>query len=43
MLDVPQAEFNIHCKMFENNKSAEELAKVPKNRLRTFKSIRKDY
>ena len=35
ILDIPQAELNIHCTLFEDNIGAEELAKVPRNRPRT--------
>ena len=34
-MDIPQAEFNIHCTLFEDKIGAEELTKVPKNRPRT--------
>ena len=35
ILDIPQADLKIRCTLFEDNKGAEELAKVPKNRPRT--------
>ena len=35
ILDILQAESNIHCTLFEDNIDVEELAKVPKNRPRT--------
>ena len=34
-LKIPEASQNIRCIFFENNKGAEELAKVPKTRPRT--------
>ena len=35
ILQIPQAKLKIRCTLFEDNKGAEELAKVPKNRPRT--------
>ena len=35
ILDIPEADLKIRCTLFEDNKGAEELAKVPKNRPRT--------
>ena len=35
ILNIPEAELVIRCTLFEDNKGAEELAKVPKNRPRT--------
>ena len=32
---IPEAQLKIRCTLFEDNKGAEELAKVPKNRPRT--------
>ena len=34
-LKIPEASLNIRCTLFEDNKGAEELAKVPKTRPRT--------
>ena len=35
MLQIPEAKLKIRYTLFEDNKGAEELAKVPKNRPRT--------
>ena len=35
ILNIPEAKLQIRCTLFEDNKGAEELAKVPKNRPRT--------
>ena len=35
MLKLPSSDMTIKCTLFEDNKGAEELAKVPKNRPRT--------
>ena len=35
ILNIPEAELLIRCTLFEDNKGAEELANVPKNRPRT--------
>ena len=35
ILDIPAADHVIRCTLFEDNKGAEELAHIPKNRLRT--------
>ena len=35
ILNIPEAELNIQCTLFEDNRGAEELAKVPKSRPRT--------
>ena len=35
IFNIPKAELNIKCTIFEDNRGAEELAKVPKNRPRT--------
>ena len=35
ILDIPNAKLVIQCTLFEDNKGAEELANVPKNRPRT--------
>ena len=35
ILNIPEAELVIRCTLFEDNKGAEELANVPKNRPRT--------
>ena len=35
ILDIPEADLKIRCTLFEDNKGADELAKVPKNRPRT--------
>ena len=35
ILDIPDAELLIRCTLFEDNKDAEKLANIPKNRPRT--------
>ena len=35
ILDIPAADFKINCTLFEDNKGAYELAKVPENRSNT--------
>ena len=35
ILKIPKAKLNIKCTLFEDNRGAEELAKVPKNRPKT--------
>ena len=35
IIEIPEADLLIRCTLFEDNKGAEELAKVPKNRPRT--------
>ena len=35
IIDILEASFKIRCTLFENNKGAEEVANVPKNRPRT--------
>ena len=32
IVEIPKAELNIHCTLFEDNKDTEELSKVSQNR-----------
>ena len=43
ILNIPEASLNIRCTLFEGNKGAEELAKVPKNRPRIKHIAVKDH